>query len=374
MRLKTSIPFTKLMYPFAITSLLAILGFASLVFMKVKTDTLNIGIDFLGGIELKIKINKDEEVSEGNLRPLLPSEIGVQKIIDAGQGGNVFLLRMKGSSEMKGDTKLYDNVMTSLRAHYGFNKIKLSEDSKINLKEVLPKTVKISEKDGAFVVEAQESSSFTLSDYTNYTAKIGSLRINYEETEFLDSPIVEVLNTSAISGVISASNMRNAALLILFSWLLILVYVAFRFEMRYAIGAIVALIHDAIIAFGFVVLFDYEINILVLSAILTLIGYSVNDTIVIFDRVRENLNLKEVSGFREVLNVSINQTLGRTLNTTVSTLLAVLAIFLFGGEVINGFAFTLLIGFIVGTYSTIFIASTVTLLWEDLLGKKKKTA
>lgn len=142
----------------------------------------------------------------------------------------------------------------------------------------------------------------------------------------------------------------------------ILIYVAFRFRLTFAIGAIVATFHDILFTLVFLWLFHYDLSLNIIAAILTIAGYSVNDTIVVFDRVRENLRTMRREPLDQVVNISVNQTLGRTVITSGTTFLAVLALYLFGGEVLRGFAFTMLIGILTGTYSTVFIAAAIAII------------
>ncbi len=153
-----------------------------------------------------------------------------------------------------------------------------------------------------------------------------------------------------------------------------LVYVAFRFEWIYGVAAVLAVFHDTLITVGLFSLLDMEISLTVVAALLTLVGYSMNDTIVIFDRVRENLKLMRKESFPSLVNISINQTLSRTVLTSGLTFLTVLALFLFGGQVLRGFSFALVVGVVIGTYSTIFIASPILLFWQNLLEKRKRAA
>ena len=148
----------------------------------------------------------------------------------------------------------------------------------------------------------------------------------------------------------------------LFSILGITAYIALRFRLTFAIGAIAATFHDILVTLAFLVFFGYDLSLNVIAALLTITGYSVNDTIVIFDRVRENMHTMRRDDLEKVVNQSVNQTLGRTLITAGTTFLSVLALYLFGGEVLEGFAFTMLVGIVSGTYSTIFIAAAVAIL------------
>ncbi|MDD2398991.1 MAG: protein translocase subunit SecF [Sulfurovum sp.] len=142
----------------------------------------------------------------------------------------------------------------------------------------------------------------------------------------------------------------------------ILVYVAFRFEWRFALASVLALVHDATIALGAIALFNIEVNLDTLAAILTLLGYSINDTIIVFDRIRDEIRTLKVPELSEIINESVTRTLSRTTLTSLTTLFVVLALFLFGGEIIKSFSFTLMAGIMVGTYSSIFVASPM-LIW-----------
>ncbi len=144
-----------------------------------------------------------------------------------------------------------------------------------------------------------------------------------------------------------------------------LVYIAFRFEWIYGVAAVAAVIHDVLITLGFFSLFDREIELTVVAALLTLVGYSMNDTIVIFDRVRENKRLTRRLGMEELLNLSVNQTLARTVLTSGLTFIAVLCLFIFGGEVLRSFSFALVVGVLIGSYSSIFVASPILLWWQN---------
>ena len=153
----------------------------------------------------------------------------------------------------------------------------------------------------------------------------------------------------------------------------IVIYISIRFQFMYAIGALVALIHDVLITLGLFSLLNMEISLSVLAAFLFIVGYSLNDTIVVFDRVRENAKEKRHDSFLSVLNLSLNQTLNRTVITSMTTLTVVLILLFFGGEVIKPFAFALTVGLIVGTYSSILVASPVVLAWDENQKKKKNS-
>ena len=153
----------------------------------------------------------------------------------------------------------------------------------------------------------------------------------------------------------------------------IVIYISIRFQFMYAIGALVALTHDILITLGLFSLLNMEISLSVLAAFLFIVGYSLNDTIVVFDRVRENAKEKRHDSFMSVINLSLNQTLNRTVITSLTTLTVVLILLFFGGEVIKPFAFALTVGLVVGTYSSIFVASPVVLAWDENQKKKKNS-
>jgi preprotein translocase subunit SecF len=180
-------------------------------------------------------------------------------------------------------------------------------------------------------------------------------------------PKFEVTNREVVGPVIGADLQRKGIYATLASIVGITIYIALRFRFTFAIGAIVATFHDILVVFAMLAFFNYELSLNVVAAILTITGYSVNDTIVIFDRVRENSRLLRREPLEKVVNLSVNQTLGRTVITASTTFLAVLALFLFGGEVLHGFAFAMLVGIVSGTYSTVFIASAIAII---LSGRK----
>jgi SecD/SecF fusion protein len=158
--------------------------------------------------------------------------------------------------------------------------------------------------------------------------------------------------------------LRSAILAVLLSLFGILVYVAFRYEFSFAVAAVVAVVHDVLMTIGWYALAGHEFNGTVVAAILTIIGFSINDTIVIFDRIREDLKMGVRGSFREIINQALNQTLSRTIITSGTVFLATAALYFFGGGAINDFAFTFLIGIITGTYSSIYIASALVLWWH----------
>ena len=164
---------------------------------------------------------------------------------------------------------------------------------------------------------------------------------------------------------------EKAILSIVYAIIGIVIYISWRFEFQYAVAAIIALIHDVLITMGAFSLADKEFTLVIVAAFLTIIGYSLNDTIVVFDRIRENMRRKGKILLKDIINNSINQTLSRTILTSGTTLLVVAALFFLGGEIIHDFSFALMIGVLVGTYSSIFIASVFLVYWESRSAKKR---
>jgi preprotein translocase subunit SecF len=179
----------------------------------------------------------------------------------------------------------------------------------------------------------------------------------------------EVINQELVGPVIGADLQRKGIYATLASIVGITLYIGLRFRFAFAIGAIAATLHDVLITLAFLFFFGYDLSLNVVAALLTITGYSVNDTIVIFDRVRENLRTKRRDSLDKVVNESVNQTLSRTIITAGTTFLAVLSLYLFGGEVLEGFAFTMLVGIISGTYSTVFIAAAIAIVVSGRQGK-----
>ena len=175
-------------------------------------------------------------------------------------------------------------------------------------------------------------------------------------------PSYELLSREIVGPVIGADLQRRGIYATLASILAITIYIGFRFRFSFALGAIAATFHDIFVTVAFLVFFGYDLSLNIVAALLTITGYSVNDTIVIFDRVRENMRSMRRDSLEHVVNVSVNQTLARTIITAGTTFVSVLALYLFGGEVLRGFAFTMLVGIASGTYSTVFIASAIAII------------
>lgn len=292
--IKNKIPFVKFIPIAAVISTILFIISIVLFISKVSNNTINMGIDFAGGVELNVKIDNDDVINIATIRELYKDfgSINIQEL-EGDKNINSFLLRFKGSNEES------DKALEVLYNTYGKDKVLL----------------------------------------------IGS---------------------NIISGVVSADNLKLAFLLIIVSWIIIMIYITIRFNSRYALPAIITLIHNIVIVFGVLLLLNKEFSVLVLSSMLTLIGYTINDIIVVFDRIRENYS--ENKPFKEIVNSSLNSVVGRTVITSLSTLLAAGAILIWGGNILHDFAFTFFIGVVIGTYASNFIASGLLILF--MKGKK----
>jgi preprotein translocase SecF subunit len=174
----------------------------------------------------------------------------------------------------------------------------------------------------------------------------------------------QVVRTEAVGPKIGEELKTQAVLAILYALVLILIYVAIRFDLKFGVAAIAATLHDIVMSVGIFALFDKEISLAVVAAFLTIVGYSLNDTIVVFDRIREDLRAMRRESYAMVVNTAVNQTLSRTVLTSGSTLLTVLFLYFIGGPVIHDFAFALIVGIVIGTYSSIFIAAPLVVDWH----------
>lgn len=182
----------------------------------------------------------------------------------------------------------------------------------------------------------------------------------------------EIRRVEVVGPKVGKDLTNKAIMAIVFSWIGMLIYIAWRFEFRYAVGGIIALVHDVIITVGALSLLDKEFTLTIVAALLTIIGYSINDTIVVCDRIRENLRKSGKKEFSDIINSSINETLSRTILTSLTVFIVVVVLFLLGGEVIHDFAFALMVGVVVGTYSSIFIATPIVLVWESYSPSKMR--
>jgi len=232
------------------------------------------------------------------------------------------------------------------------------DNSAINISEIRQSFLKMNLGDVAVKKFGKEN---------DYLVKIEQLETNRENfiqtiNDKLSKDLGAIVNFRRVEKVgpkVSNELLKAGLLAISLSLAAMLIYIWIRFEWQFSLGAIVALIHDVLITVGIFSLLSYEVNLSIIAAVLTIVGYSMNDTVVIFDRIRENLKKYSSSNIIDTSNLSTNQTLSRTLITSVTTLLALLSIYIFGGAILKGFSFAMIIGVIIGTYSSIFVATPI---------------
>ena len=223
----------------------------------------------------------------------------------------------------------------------------------------------VGEGGNEFLIRVQESS-----------AKLESLANSIQTTleKQYGSGKVEIRRTEMVGPQVGKELRSKAALAVVFAILGMLVYITFRFEFRFGVGAIVALAHDVLIVLGLFSILGKEIDLTIVAAFLTIVGYSVNDTVIVCDRIRENMGRHSKEKLDWIINRSINETLSRTVMTSGVTILSVIALYVFGGEVIRNFAFAMIAGMIVGVYSSVYIASPVILFWESFKARRAAQA
>tara|TARA_B100001250_G_scaffold195090_1_gene167614 strand:+ start:4136 stop:5029 length:894 start_codon:yes stop_codon:yes gene_type:complete len=260
---------------------------------------------------------------------------------------SLFLLLIKGLNygvDFKGGT------LIELRTDTNSNNITLIRDSfnQMNLGDV---SVKKFGNETDFVVKFEKQNNNDPSFIQNIKTKLSSSIGDFE-----------FRRVENVGPKVSSELLRSGVIAITLSLLAMLFYIWIRFEWQFSLGAIAAIFHDVIITLGIFSLFSLEINLSIVAAVLTIVGYSMNDTVVIFDRVRENLKKYSDIKIFELTNISINETLSRTIITSVTTLLALISIFLFGGEILKGFSLAMILGVVFGTYSSIYIANPILVL------------
>jgi preprotein translocase subunit SecF len=378
-------------YFFSFSFLLLAIG----VVGYVMRGGLEYGIDFTGGtlIKLKFKQKPDLELLRGTLKPeaatppliqrygpasenevqvRMQTVLGTEKNLESGRSQLLALLRKAFDSEHVNSGQA-DFNNTGLDALY---KDLLGSDPD-NLKS---KDKTVQETDTYYRNLAQ-----SLLDYRNTEGKglVQSLE-DLKNAPGVSGAVIAALNKDFYAGpfalkgqesvgaVVGSDLRRRAQLAVGLSFLGMLVYVGFRFKPIYGVAAVVAIIHDVAITVGLFALTQKEVSLTVIAALLTLVGYSMNDTIVVFDRVRENLRIMRKESLYKILDLSINQTLSRTIMTSGMTFLSVFALYVFGGEVLNGFSFALTVGIIIGTYSSIGIASPIVEWWYRSIEQKSK--
>jgi preprotein translocase subunit SecF len=308
----------------------------------------NYGVDFSGGVLAQIQLDQKRTPAEIK-KALEPVQLGDSIIQEFGEEGQFeYLIRIRKTDvELTG---LGEKVKQALMLEFG---------QAVEMRRVEMVGPKVGE-------DLRQKALFAIFYAILFIAIYISGRF---ELKWLMS-IVMALSLAFVFTIASGFGMSVTWLI--FIAMIVTLGLCWFLKLKYALGAIVALIHDVIITVGAFALTDKEFSLPIIAAILTIVGYSLNDTIIVFDRIRENLRRFRRRPFEEVMNTSINETLSRTILTSTTTLAVVLALFLLGGGVIHDFAFAILIGVIVGTYSSVFVASPVLLIWEGALANKGK--
>ncbi len=357
----------------ATISLLVVIGSIALYFTKGPSW----GIDFVGGTDIILKFEKDVtdvEVRDAALRVF--KDAGVQKFGEAGsreykiQTKEISVVNEQSVDKIKGKLKTLSDVRRILwqaeqpdkmtvvfkDRDIDTDKIKSSVET-LGLENVVVTTEGVDESK-RYIVRFEGLGSRTKKGF----AAVMGPAFN------ADTGLVRLKTVGPTVG----KQLRQAgAYSLIVALFLILIYIAFRFDIRYATGAVAALGHDVAISIGVFILVGTEFNLSIIAALLTIVGYSLNDTIVVFDRIRENFTEEGEEDVPKVVNASINETLSRTLMTSITTLLAVGAIYLWSGDLIQDFAFALIVGVGVGTYSSVFVASPVMLAVDNFLRVRK---
>jgi preprotein translocase subunit SecF len=361
----TTIDFLKYRKIFATLSI----GLMVLSFIAIFVPGPNFGIDFKGGTELEIQF--EEQVSSGELRSAV-SELGYDKpeVIAVVGEPNRFIIRIQEVSSLPASqvqqiegrlkTALGDTELQEMKVSPGGDKISLRLSASAETDTIQAAL----EKAGAKV---RSVSVFGQKEDHRYEAML--LGVGDEVVRGLKQAMGDRAPENALRiewvGPKAGEQLRDAAIKsMLYAIAFIMVYVAFRFDLRFAPGGVIAMVHDALITIGLFVLLQKEVNLATVAALLTVVGYSINDTIVVYDRIRENMQRMRDVGLYQLINVSTSQTLSRTVVTSVTTLVSITGFFIWGTPVIQDIVFALFVGFLIGTYSSIYIAAPFT-EWMD---------
>jgi preprotein translocase subunit SecF len=373
----------KAKYFFALSGILLLAGWTS-IFVN---GGLRYGIDFKGGTNVDVRFAQAPNVDK--LRTGLAAQgLGnteIQSVSDiAHPNSNEVLIFVEGKNQDEQDLDASRvKVLNALNATYG-----VASSSRADFNSATPTTLAatLAEKDPLFLSvnagDRYQQLAKKILDYRDKNAN--GVLTNFDDLSKVDgvTPVVlsaiknsyalgpfAIRNVEIVGPKVGAELRTQAILVTLYALGGMLVYIAFRFEWVYGAAAVLAVFHDVLITLGFFSLLHFEISLTVIAALLTLVGYSMNDTIVIFDRIRENNRLLRKESFADVVNKSINQTLSRTILTSGLTFLTVLVLFLMGGQVLRAFSFALVVGIVVGTYSSFGIAAPLVVAWNHWRGR-----
>ncbi len=347
--------------------------------VSLSTRGLQMGIEFTGGAEIQIKFLNNVTVQE--IRDKLSQrglgKAQIQRIGDP-QNNEILVRAVSEGGEQEQISKaIVESLMDEEQARrVSSGLLDLNIADKKEIEYVIQAFPGASAERATDIASAimiyRDTHAGLIRDYSEIQS-LPALTPEYfqflKEKTFLGG--FAIMRNEFIGAVV-APELRNKALLAIAGSLAgMLIYIWIRFQFQWGLAAVIAIFHDVIITLGFFSLFGYDMSLPVVASFLTLVGYSVNDTIVVFDRIRENLRLKVGMDLEKLINTSINQTLSRTVITSLLTWVVVAFLFFFGGEVINAFAFVLFCGIIVGTYSSIYIASPILIVWRKIFQKRR---
>jgi preprotein translocase subunit SecF len=375
-----SIPFLKYKYvALSITIAIVLAGILNITVFK----GLKLGVDFGEGTLLRIMLKSPS--NEGQIRDLLGTVgLGKSQVQSSGKTGREFQIRAvevvntkaNDLSQLEAHEVLADKIIAALRGDDGKAEkarglVDLNGIDEKSLTALLETSFPGSGPDAAQKILSYRNQTGVIADYQD----IAGIGLKPEIQSFLKEKTylgkMAVLSRETVGPQVGADLRRKAVQATIWSLIGMLVYIALRFKLANGVAAIFTLAQDVLITMSIYSFTNREINLPIIAGILTIVGFSINDTIVIFDRVRENQKLLRGRGLEDVMNVSINQCLGRTIITSGTVFLTVAALFLFGGEVINDFAFLMLVGTIEGIYSTVYLSCPVVLWWQQMFGTKK---
>lgn len=358
---------------YVVSGVLLLIGIASLVFRGVE-----LGIDFKGGSEIALQFEQPVDITE--VRDFL-STIGIGNVEVKTFGGESGILVRTELQQIPKDVypKVLDAIEREIRKYQPDAQFQVVDTTTASVTYEFASPEIASSLTSQLFKDGFQTSEFSQEpENRKMVVRVGIadwIEENLRERDAENS--FTVLKEEQVGPKVGKELQTDAIIAILLSLVVILVYLGFRFKFIFAFGAVAALFHDVLITLGVFSLFygaipflNLEISISIVAAFLTLVGYSINDTVVVFDRVRENLKIHKTAPIEDNINNGINQTMPRTIMTSFTTLIVVAVLLFFGGEVLRGFAFTLFFGIIIGTYSSIFVASPVVLEYAKRTKKK----